>query len=113
MAQIRHYPFLYHLRAEPSQFVLHYRRGALVRSGAGLAYWFNPLSAALAQVPVEDCETTFVLQERSADFQEVSVQCTVTYRFSDPARAAGRAGPRRRRAVRAGSRSRRLRRARS
>ena len=90
MAQIRHYPFLYHLRAEPSQFVLHYRRGALVRSGAGLAYWFNPLSAALAQVPVEDCETTFVLQERSADFQEVSVQCTVTYRFSDPARAASR-----------------------
>jgi regulator of protease activity HflC (stomatin/prohibitin superfamily) len=61
-----------------------------VRRGAGIAYWFNPLSAAVAQVPVEDCETTFVLKERSQDFQEVTVQCTLTYRFADPERAAAR-----------------------
>jgi hypothetical protein len=90
LATISRFGFLSHLRAEPNQFVLHYRRGRLVRSGAGLAYWFNPLSAAVAQVPAEDCETTFLLQERSADMQEVTVQCTLTYRVADPQQAAAR-----------------------
>jgi hypothetical protein len=79
-----------HLRAEPNQFILHYKGGKLVKSGAGIAYFFNPLSAAVAQVPVEDCETTFMLNERSADFQEVNVQCTLSYRVTDHARAAQR-----------------------
>lgn len=90
MAHISHVGPFCHLRAEPNQFVLHYRNGRLVRSGAGLAYWFSRLSAAVAQVPVEDCETTFLLQERSADLQDVAVQCTLTYRCSDPERTASR-----------------------
>jgi regulator of protease activity HflC (stomatin/prohibitin superfamily) len=90
MASIVRIGPLHHLRAEPNQFVLHYKNGKPVRRGPGLAYWFNPLSASVAQVPVEDCETTFVLRELSADFQEITVQCTVTYRVSDPERAAAR-----------------------
>ena len=35
-------------------------------------------------------ETTFLLKERAADFQDVSVQLTVTYRVADPERAARR-----------------------
>ncbi len=90
MANIRRYPLLSHLRAEPNQHILHYRKGKVVRSGAGLAYWFSPLSAAVAQVPVEDIETTLLLQERSSDFQEVTVQCTLIYRCVDPQRLAER-----------------------
>jgi regulator of protease activity HflC (stomatin/prohibitin superfamily) len=80
-----------HLRADPNQFILHFRKGSLIRSGPGLTYWFYPLSAAIAQVPVEDCETTIVLRERTADLQEVAVQCTVVFRFADAIKAAGRA----------------------
>lgn len=90
MATITFYPFVRHLRAEPNQHVLHFRNGKVVREGAGVAYWFLPLSAAVAQVPVEDNETTFVLHERSADFQEVSAQCTVRYRCVDPQKLAAR-----------------------
>lgn len=90
MAQIRRFPLLCHLRAEPNQHVLHFRNGRMTRSGAGLAYWFNPLSASAAQVPVEDVETTFLLEERTSDFQEVAVQCTVIYRCADPRRLAER-----------------------
>lgn len=90
MAEIRRYPFVSHLRAEPNQFVLHFRKGKLVRKGAGLAYWFSPLSAAVAQVPVEDIEATFVFRELSADFQEVTVQLTLRYRCADPELAAAR-----------------------
>jgi regulator of protease activity HflC (stomatin/prohibitin superfamily) len=90
MANVTRFWILRHLRAEPNQFILHYKGGKVVRSGAGIAYWFNPLSAAVAQVPVEDNETTFVLNERSSDFQEVSVQCTVVFRVADHGRAASR-----------------------
>mgnify|MGYP001588797307 CR=1 FL=1 len=90
MATITRFTFLRHMRAEPNQYVLHFKDGRLVREGKGLAYWFNPLSAAVAQLPVEDCEATFLLRERSADFQEVSVQVTLTYRVSDPSLAAAR-----------------------
>lgn len=90
MANVTRFWVFRHLRAEPNQFILHYKGGKVVRSGAGIAYWFNPLSAAVAQVPVEDNETTFVLNERSSDFQEVTVQCTVTFRIVDHGRAATR-----------------------
>jgi regulator of protease activity HflC (stomatin/prohibitin superfamily) len=90
MAQIVRFFGLRHLRAEPNQHILHHRDGALVRQGPGLSFWFNPLSAALAQLPVEDCATTFVLRERTADFQEVTVQCTLIYRVADPVLAASR-----------------------
>lgn len=90
MAHMGGFLFWRHLRAEPNQHILHFKRGKLLRSGAGVAYWFNPLSAAIAMLPVEDCETTFLLKERSRDFQEVSVQCTLTYRIADPEKAARR-----------------------
>mgnify|MGYP001367912712 CR=1 len=89
MAQISRYFFLRHLRAEPNQAILHFRRGKLARSGAGLSYWFHPLSAAVQQIPVEDIATTFMLRERSADLQEVAVQVTLSYRVDD-AQKAGR-----------------------
>jgi regulator of protease activity HflC (stomatin/prohibitin superfamily) len=90
MAELSRLMFWRHLRAEPNQYILHYRNGRLVRKGAGQAYWFVPLSASVAQVPVEDCETTFVLNERSSDFQDLMAQCTVRYRFTSPEQAASR-----------------------
>jgi regulator of protease activity HflC (stomatin/prohibitin superfamily) len=90
MTTISHFPFVSHLRAEPNQFILHYRGGRIVRRGAGQAYWFLPLSAAIAQLPVEDVETTFVLTERTSDYQDVSVQCTLNYRVLDAETAASR-----------------------
>ncbi len=90
MARIRRYPLISHLQAEPNQFILHFKKGRLARSGTSLAYFFNPFSAALAQVPAEDIETTFLLSELSADLQAVAVQCTLIYRISDPKKAAER-----------------------
>ena len=61
-----------------------------MRKGAGIAYWFSPLSAAIAMLPIEDCQSTFVLNEHSADFQSIKVQSTITYRIADAEKAAAR-----------------------
>lgn len=90
MATITRFPIFSHLRGEPNQFIFHYQRGRIRRRGAGLAFWFRPLSAAVVELPVQDCESTFLIRERTADLQEAMVQSTLVYRVSDPERAAQR-----------------------
>jgi regulator of protease activity HflC (stomatin/prohibitin superfamily) len=84
MAEIRTYPFLRHLRSEPSVETLHYRRGVLIRAGRGLSFWFRPLVSAVAEVPLDDRELDFRFEGRSADFQSVAVQGVIGFRIDDP-----------------------------
>lgn len=90
MATITRYPFLRHLRAAPTAHVVQTSGGAVRRSGAGLSFWFRPLSAVLSEVPVDDRELPLVAHARTADLQEVTAQVTVSYRFADPELAARR-----------------------
>ena len=90
MAEITTYPLLRHLRAEPTAHVLRYRRGQLRAAGAGLAFWFRPTSAAVAEVPLDDQELPFLFHARSADFQQLTLQGVITFRFTDPQLVAQR-----------------------
>lgn len=90
MSEIRRRVVGRHLRAEPTSHVLRYRKGRLVSSGRGGAFWFRPLNAAIAEVPVSDREQSFHFTGRTVDFQDVMVQGTITYRVVDPELAAMR-----------------------
>src|SRR5918992_3629816 len=90
MATIQRFPFLRHLRSEPTYHVLRYRNGDLRRDGAGLAFWFRPTATAVAEVPIDDRELPFLFRVRSADFQELVVQCVITFRVAEPAALARR-----------------------
>jgi len=90
MAEIRRYPILRHLRAEPSFHVLRFRRGKLVASRRGLAFWFRPLSTSVAEIPLDDRELPFLFHGRSKDFQDTTVQGVITFRVTDPERVAER-----------------------
>ncbi len=90
MAEIRRMMFARHLRAEPSSFVLRYRKGKLIQSGPGLSFWFLPMTAGVAEVPTEDREVSILFHGRSADFQDLTAQGVVTYRTLDAAKLAQR-----------------------
>lgn len=79
-----------HLRSAPTAHIRHHRRGELVHDGPGMSFWFRALTAAISEIPVDDRELTMAFHARTADFQDVTVQATVTYRVSDPATAAAR-----------------------
>ncbi|NGN64261.1 SPFH domain-containing protein [Streptomyces sp. A7024] len=79
-----------HLRSAPTAHIRHLRRGKTVHDGTGLSFWFRPRTAALSEVPVDDRELAMTFHARTADFQDVTVQATVTYRVSDPPVAATR-----------------------
>lgn len=90
MADIRTYPFLSHLRSDPTVWVQHQHNGRVRHDGAGQSFWFQPRTAALAEVPLDDREQTVIFRARTSDFQEVTVASTVTYRVVDPAVAVTR-----------------------
>jgi regulator of protease activity HflC (stomatin/prohibitin superfamily) len=84
MATIKTFPFVRHLRAEPTSHVVLFKGGQKRASGPGLAFWFSPLGASIAEVPLDDRELTFVFRGRSSDFQELAVNGVVTYRVREP-----------------------------
>ena len=90
MADVKRYPLMRHLRAEPTAHVLRYRGGELHASGAGLTFWFRAASAAVAEVPLDDQELPFLFHARSGDFQQLTAQGVITFRFTDPELVAQR-----------------------
>jgi regulator of protease activity HflC (stomatin/prohibitin superfamily) len=90
MADIRSYVLARHLRGAPTMHVRHVRGGKVVHDGTGLSFFFRPLSAVLSEVPVDDRELPLLFHARSADFQDLTVQASVTFRVTDPATACAR-----------------------
>jgi regulator of protease activity HflC (stomatin/prohibitin superfamily) len=90
MADVTRRLFLRHLRGAPTAWVRHVVRGKVAHEGTGLSFWYRPLTAVLSEVPVDDRELPLLFHARTADFADVTVQATVTYRVSDPAVAAAR-----------------------
>ncbi len=84
MAQLTRFPWIRHLRSEPTAHVLRYQKGELTQSGRGLSFWFLPMTSAVAEVPVDTRELPFLVHGISADFQPVAVQGEVHYRVADP-----------------------------
>ena len=90
MAQIRRFPFVYHLRADQTAHVLHFRGERLVHSGRGLSIWLWPLSDNISEIPIDDRDLVVAVHGRTADYQDVAVQGVVTYRAIAPERLATR-----------------------
>lgn len=90
MADIARYPFVRHLRGSATTHVEQVRNGKTIRGGVGVSFWFRPLSAVLNEVPIDDRELPLLFHARTSDFQDVTVQATVTYRITDPKTVAGR-----------------------
>jgi regulator of protease activity HflC (stomatin/prohibitin superfamily) len=74
----------------PTVHVVHLRRGKVAHEGVGIAFYFRALNAAISEVPTAEAELPAVFHARTSDFQDVTIQVTVTYRFDDPSVAARR-----------------------
>ena len=80
-------PFGY-FKGEPTDYVLEYRAGNLVRQGPGLAFFYPRWSTSIAVVPMGTVDAPFVFQETTANYQPVTVQGQVTYRIVEPPKMA-------------------------
>lgn len=73
---------------QPTDYVLQYRSGKLVREGTGQAFFYFSPTSALVRIPVASVDIPFIFREVTADFQEVTVQGQLTYRVADPRKLA-------------------------
>jgi hypothetical protein len=77
-------------KGEPNTYVLCYRNGELLQHGAGINFFYVPATTSIAAVPLVSQESQFIFNETTANFQEVSIQGTLTYRLTDPLELAKR-----------------------
>ncbi len=76
------------IKFQPTDYVLQYKNGQLVREGVGLAFFYFTLTNSLVQIPVGSVDVPFIFAEVTADFQEITVQGEITYRIADPNKLA-------------------------
>ncbi|MFH2045412.1 MAG: SPFH domain-containing protein [Pseudomonadota bacterium] len=74
------------IKVQPTDYVLQYRKGKLVREGAGLSFFYFLPTTSLVRVPVASVDAPFIFHEVTSDFQEVTVQGQITYKISDPSK---------------------------
>jgi hypothetical protein len=76
------------IKAQPTTYLMKYRAGAVVAEGAGLsAFYYLPVTSLVA-VPIGSRDASFIFQQIAQDFQSLTVQGHVTYRVSEPKKAA-------------------------
>ncbi len=77
------------MKAAPTTYVLHYAGGQLKREGPGLSFFYWGPASTIAAVPLASVDVPFAFEEKTSDFQSVTVQGQLAYRVADPRRAAG------------------------
>lgn len=76
------------IKVEPTDFVMRFKGGQVVRKGVGLSFFYFAPTSSLVVVPVGSVDVPFIFEEVTADFQEVTVQGQITYRVADPEKLA-------------------------
>lgn len=77
------------IKVPPTSYLLQYRKGQLVREGAGLSFFYYAPTTSLVVVPMASVDAPFIFNEVTADFQTITIQGQVTYRIADPKQTAG------------------------
>jgi hypothetical protein len=75
-------------KAPPTEYVIEFVDGRVVREGAGLAFYYWEHNTHIVAVPTTRKDVEFVFTEATADFQTVTFQGQFSYQIADPARVA-------------------------
>ncbi len=71
------------IKFQPSEYVLKYKNGQVVKEGAGISFYYYAPSTSIVMVPIASSDCPFMFEEVTADFQTVSIQGQATYRITD------------------------------
>jgi hypothetical protein len=77
------------VKVAPTTHVIQFRSGKIVRSGAGLSFFYFAPNSTIVAVPAGSTDAPFIFNEVTADFQAVTVQGHLTFRVANPRKLAG------------------------
>ncbi len=75
---------LKYYKGEPNTYVIRYRNGQVRQHGMGLTFWYWPHNTSIAMVPVVTQDAMFIFTETTANYQEISIQGQLSFRFAEP-----------------------------
>lgn len=76
------------IKFQPTEFVLKYKNGKVVKEGAGISLCYFAPSTSIVVVPIGSVDVPFIYEEVTSDFQTVTVQGQITYRIIDQKKIA-------------------------
>ena len=76
------------MKAAPTTYVLHYKRGRIEREGPGLSFFYYAPTSTIVAIPLASVDVPFVFNEVTADFQAITIQGQLTYRVIEPRQVA-------------------------
>jgi hypothetical protein len=76
------------IKVEPTQYILQYRKGRIVKEGLGLAFFYYEPTTSLVSVPMASFDEGFMFQQVTGDYQQVTVQGQVSFRVQDAKKTA-------------------------
>ncbi len=77
------------IKFQPSQYVLKYKNGNIVKEGAGISFYYYAPSTSIVVIPTESSDAHFIFEEVTSDFQTVTVQGQISFRIIDPHKISG------------------------
>lgn len=77
-------------KGEPNTYTICFKDGQVKKHGAGINFWYSPLTTTVSAIPIASQESHFVFTETTADYQEIAIQGALTYRLDAPLEIASR-----------------------
>lgn len=74
------------IKVQPTDFVMQYSNGKLVRQGAGLSFFYFAPTTSLVLIPLASRDISFTFEESTSDFQQITIEGQFTCRVVDPIR---------------------------
>src|SRR6267154_459476 len=71
------------VKVQPTTHLMAFRRGKVIRQGAGFSMFYYSPTTTLVTVPLASREEPFIFEKVTADFQTVTVQGLVSFRIAD------------------------------
>ena len=71
------------IKFQPSEYVLKYKNGKVVKEGSGLAFYYYVPTTSIVVVPLGSIDEPFIFEGLTFDYQNVTIQGQVTYRIID------------------------------
>ena len=80
--------FISYFKGTPEYHILRFKNGKIREQGRGISFWYGTFGTTIAMVPVTSLDNPFIFTETTANFQDLAIQGSVSYRIVDPLKAA-------------------------
>ncbi|MFK7925936.1 MAG: SPFH domain-containing protein [Bacteroidia bacterium] len=77
-----------YLRFDATQYVIRYRNGKVLQAGKGLSFFYFAPRASVVSIPISSRDLPFIFEEKTHDFQPLSIQGQISFRVREPEQLA-------------------------